>query len=62
VVRRARQRRQDEELEQIDRQLALDDADIALDRGRCVAREAQDISGIGSRRRGATLAASRGIR
>ena len=43
VIGGTRQRRQDEEFEQIDRELALDDADVTLDRGRCIARKAQDV-------------------
>ena len=39
-------RRQDVELEQIERQLALDDLDVASNRFRRVAGEAEDVSGI----------------
>ena len=45
VILRARQRRQDEELQDIDRQLALDDLDVALDAFRSIAGKAQDIAG-----------------
>ena len=63
VVGGAGQRRQDEELEEVDRQLALDDADVALDRLRRVAREAEDVAGVRERPdRGATPAASPGTR
>jgi hypothetical protein len=41
VVLRARQRREAEELEDVDRQLALDDLDVARDRLRRVGREAR---------------------
>src|ERR1700677_126786 len=44
MVLRARQRRQEEEFQNIDRQFPLDDFDIAGDRGRRVRREAEDIT------------------
>ena len=47
VVLRARQRRQEEELQDVDRQLLLDDLDVARDRLRRVGREAEDIAGLG---------------
>ena len=47
VVFRARQRRQHGEFEQVDRQLPLDDLDVALDRLRRVARQAHDEARIG---------------
>ena len=45
VVLRAGQRRQEEEFEDVDRQLALDDLDVAQDRFLGVAREAEDVAG-----------------
>ena len=53
VVLRTRQRRQEEELQNIDRQFALDDLDVALDRFLGVGREAENVAGIGD---GAVLA------
>ena len=53
VVLRARQRRQEEELEDVDRQLALDDLDVAQDRLLGVVGKAQNVAGIGD---GAVLA------
>ena len=50
VILRARQRRQIEELQQIDRQLALDDLDVALRSLRRVGREADDVAGVGDAR------------
>ena len=47
VILRSRQRRQEEELEQIDRQLALDHLDVVHHRFKRVVREADDIAGIG---------------
>ena len=47
VVLRARQGGEDEELEDVDRQLALDDLDVALDGLLAVVGEAQDVAGIG---------------
>src|SRR5262245_30259139 len=49
VVRGAGQRRQDEELKQVDRQLFLDYADVALYRCGRVAGEAEDVTGVGQR-------------
>ena len=49
VVLRAGQRSQEEELEEVERQLALDDFDVAEDRFLGVARKAQDVAGIGGR-------------
>ena len=46
VVLRARQRREAEEFQDIDRQFLLDDLDVARDRFRRVGREAEDIAGI----------------
>ena len=48
-----RQRREEEELENIERQFALDDLDVAEDRFLGVAREAKNIAGISD---GAVLA------
>ena len=45
VILRAGQRRQDEQLEDVERQLLLDDLHVAQDRGARVAREAQDVAG-----------------
>ena len=47
VVFGARQRRQAEELEDVERQLALDDLDVANDGFRRVGGKAEDIAGIG---------------
>ena len=47
VVLRARQRRQEEELQDVERQLALDDLDVAQDRFLGVGGKAEDIAGIG---------------
>ena len=47
MVLRARQRRQEEELEDVDRQLALDDLDVAEDRFLGVAGKAEDVAGEG---------------
>src|SRR5258708_20474303 len=46
MISRARQGRENEELEQIDRELTLDDPDITLDRGGRIAREPQNVAGI----------------
>ena len=45
MVLRARQRGQEEELENIERQLALDDLDVAQDRFLRIRREAEDVAG-----------------
>ena len=47
VVLRARQRREEEEFEDVDRQLALDGLDVARDRFRRVGRKAEDVAGPG---------------
>ena len=47
MILRPRQRCQAEEFHHVDRQLALDDADVAPDRFRRVIREAQDVTRIG---------------
>ena len=47
VVFRARQRREHEQLEDVERQLLLDDLHVAQDRFARVAREAQDVAGPG---------------
>ena len=47
VVLGAGQRRQAEELEDVERQLLLDDLDVVADRLRRVGREAEDVAGIG---------------
>ena len=47
VVLRAGQRREEEELEDVERQFALDDLDVANDRFLGVAGEAEDIAGVG---------------
>ncbi len=47
VILGAGQRRQKEELEEIDRQFALDDFDIAQDRFLGIVRKAENIAGIG---------------
>ena len=47
VVLGAGQRREEEELEHVERQLALDDLDVAPDRFRRVAGKAEDVAGIG---------------
>ena len=47
VVFRAGQRRQEEEFEDVERQLALDDLDVAQDRFLGVGREAEDVAGVG---------------
>ena len=49
MVGGAGQRREDEEFEQVDGQLALDDPDITLDRGGGIPWKAQDVSGVGQR-------------
>ena len=46
VILRARQRRKEEELQNIERQLPLDDLDIAHDRFLGVAGKAENIAGI----------------
>ncbi len=53
VVLGARQRRQEEELQDVERQFALDDLDVAQDRFLGVAGKAEDVAGIGD---GAVLA------
>ena len=47
VIFRARQRRQAEELQNIQRQFVLDDGDVFGDALRGVVREAEDVAGIG---------------
>ena len=47
VVFRARQRREEEQFEDVERQLAFDDFDVAQDRCLAVAREADDVTGAG---------------
>ncbi len=47
MVLGTRQRRQAEELQHIDRQLALDDRDVAPDRFRRIVGEAEDVARIG---------------
>ena len=47
MVFRARQRREIEELQQIDRQLALDHVDIVHDRFERIVRESENVAGIG---------------
>ncbi len=47
MVLRAGQRRQAEEFQDVDRQLALDDLDVAPDRFRVVVGEAEDVAGDG---------------
>ena len=47
MVLRAGQRRQEEELEDVERQLPLDDLDVAQDRFARVAGEAEDVAGPG---------------
>ena len=47
VVLRSGQRRQEEKFENIDRQFALDDLDIAQDRFLAVGGEAENVAGIG---------------
>ena len=47
MVLGAGQRRQIEEFQQIDRQLALDDVDVVEDRFHRVVRKAEDVAGIG---------------
>ena len=47
VVGRAGQRRQDEKLQHVYGQLALNDLDVPMDRLARIRREAQDVSGIG---------------
>ena len=47
VVFRTRQRREEEELKDIERQFALDDLDVAKDRLLGVGRKAENIAGIG---------------
>jgi hypothetical protein len=47
VVLRARQRREAEEFQDIDRQCFLDDLDVARDRFRRVSREAEDVASVG---------------
>ncbi len=47
VVFRAGQRRQEEELQEIDRQFALDDLDIAQQQFRRIGRETENVAGIG---------------
>ena len=47
VVLRSGQRRQEEEFQNIDRQFALDDLDIAQDRFLGVGGKAEDVAGIG---------------
>src|SRR5215831_4202471 len=47
VVLRARQRRETEKLQQVDRQFPFYDFDVALDRCGGVVREAEDVAGIG---------------
>ena len=47
MVLGARQRRQAEEFQDIDRQFLLDDLDVARDRFRRVGREAENVAGIG---------------
>ena len=47
VILRARQRRQAEELQQIERQFALDDLDVAHDALGRVGGKAEDVAGIG---------------
>ena len=46
MILRAGQRRQAEELEDVERQLLLDDRDVAPDRLRRVGRKAEDVAGI----------------
>ena len=45
MILRARQRRQAEELEDVERQLVLDDRYVAPDRLRRVGREAENVAG-----------------
>ena len=47
VVLGARQRRQHEEFERVERQLFLDDLEVVADRLRRVVREAEDVAGEG---------------
>src|ERR1700722_14080508 len=55
VVLRAWQRREEEELENIEGQLALDDLDIPQDRFLCIRGEAEDVAGERERAMGAPL-------
>ena len=55
MVLRARQRRQEEELENVERQFALDDLDVAQDQFLRIGREAEDVAGEGERAMGAPL-------
>src|SRR6266852_4923771 len=52
VIPGARQRRQAEELHHVDRQLALDDRNVAPDGLRCVVRESEDVTRISDRAHG----------
>src|SRR6185312_8186605 len=47
VVLRSRQRRQAEELQQVNRQLPLDDVDVPQNGIDCIVRKAKDIPGVG---------------
>ena len=47
MVLGARHRRENKELQNVDRQFALDEGDVAADRSRRVGREAQDVAGDG---------------
>ena len=47
VVLRARQRREDRPFDDIERQFALDDLDVAPDRFRRVGRQAEDVARVG---------------
>src|SRR5579863_6079131 len=47
MIFRARQRRQAGEFQDVERQLALDDLDVPLDRFERIAGEAEDIAAIG---------------
>ena len=51
----ARKRRQKEELENVERQFALDDLDVAQDRFLRVGRKAEDVAGVGQGAVGAPL-------
>src|SRR6516164_9679064 len=46
MILRARQRGEQEELQQIDRQFPLDDVDVAQNRFDCVVRKAKNVAGI----------------